>query len=120
MQQLLKVEEAEIAHIKLALSTSVGSIAANLTSSLSEPLMQGKIAGWSREATVVVNARVHLDPEDLARIFQESLRTSSGEHLRTQILSLQSFSPARPQPTHRYSSVVPHPSDKVRTDPLSY
>ena len=120
MQQLLKVEEAEIAHIKLALSTSAGSIAANLTNSVSEPLIRGKIAERSREATVVVNARVHIDPEELARIFQESLPTSSGEHLQTQILSLQSFSPARPQPTHRYSSVVRHPLDKVRTDPLRY
>lgn len=48
MEQQFKVAEAEIAHIKLVLSTSSGLIAANLTKSVSEPVIRGKVAARPR------------------------------------------------------------------------
>jgi hypothetical protein len=53
---------------------------------------------------VVVNARVAIDPADLEVMVREELESATKAIGATQnVVSLQSFRPGRPVPTHRIS-----------------
>ena len=102
----LRARVAEIAHLKLLLNTSGGSVQANLTSSRGEPLFQGTVQGDPREALLIVNARVRAEPEELQAVIEQALAGGSQEDLAVEILTMASFKPGRPQPTHRYGDIV--------------
>jgi G3E family GTPase len=97
---------AEIAHLKLLLNTSGGSLQANLTSSRGEPFFQGTVQGAPREALLMVNARVRAEPEELQAVIENALASGPQKDVSVEILTMASFKPGRPQPTHRYSDIV--------------
>jgi len=97
---------AEIAHLKLLLNTAGGSLQANLTSSRGEPLFQGAVEGEPREALLIVNARVRAEPEELQAVIENALASGPQKDLAVEILTMASFKPGRPQPTHRNSDIV--------------
>jgi G3E family GTPase len=123
-----RAASAEIAHIKLVLTAAGSQIVANLTRTDGEPSIlplaptlrvlpkvaagaadesspRGSV-GASAEAELVVNARVRIAPERLRALFARALEVAGGETVRATVLSLESFAPARPRPTHRYGAVV--------------
>ncbi len=106
IQRELQARRAEIAHLKLQVAAGAGQLAANLTASDGEPSVRGSIAPDAAEARLLVNARVNIGPEDLQSVVLRCLEEAAGQGLAVSVERLTSFSPARPQPVHRYRSVV--------------
>lgn len=106
LRESLETSRAEPAHLKIFLSTGDGSVAANLTGGAAEPVVHGDVNGKPRETELLVNARVHMPPEKLRASLEESIHVTAGEGMTTRVLSLESFSPSRPQPTHRYQQIA--------------
>jgi Ni2+-binding GTPase involved in maturation of urease and hydrogenase len=97
---------AEIAHMKmLMVSAGNQSLSANLTSSQGQATLRGRIYGDS-PMTLVFNARVQMPPEELHAVIEEHLKAVCGETIQLQITAIQSLSPGRPQPLHRYATIV--------------
>ena len=106
MRKAFKDSGSEPAHVKLCLTTAQGSVVANLANISTEPAVQGDVQGMTAGAELLVNARVHMSPESLRALVEDSLRASLRDNAGTRVVSLSSFSPSRPQPTHRYSAAV--------------
>ena len=106
IQQALGEQRAEIAHVKLSLTTARGQYVGNLTSSTGTPAIRGCIDGTPRVASLVINARVEMSPEELQRVVEDVLRTTANAQLTIRLETLHSLSPGRPMPTHRYTSLV--------------
>ena len=106
LQQEFRRRSAEIAHVKLLLTAADGSLAASLTGSVEVPLLRGKLGNPSKEAALILNARVHISPSELRAIIQNSLQATCGATIKSEVVSVQSLSPGRPRPTHRFKSVV--------------
>ena len=106
LQRTFSSKCAEIAHMKmLMVSASNQSLSANLTSSQGKATLRGQINGDS-PMTMVFNARVQMSPQDLQDAIEEHLESQCGETIQLQITAIQSLSPARPQPLHRYTTIV--------------
>lgn len=61
----------------------------------------------TKEADVIVNARVAIDPETLADLVRGAVaRVAERLHARADVRGLQSFRPRRPVPTHRFAEAV--------------
>jgi Ni2+-binding GTPase involved in maturation of urease and hydrogenase len=97
---------AEVAHVKLYLTAGGGCVVANLTSSEGLPQIRGSLQGAHQEAVLLVNARVHVGPRQLRTVLERCLRSAAGGAVRVVVDDIQSFAPARPQPTHRFNSPV--------------
>ena len=107
IRSALTDRNAEIAHVKLLVSTAEGAVAANLVALDSEPTLSNDGAGECEQAILTLNARVHLSPEELEQVVRACL-DQAGTALAAQVgvRSLECFSPAPPKPTHRYDRVV--------------
>ncbi len=97
---------ARIGHVKLLLTAAGGQCSGNLTDLACEPVVQGRIEGSPTAADLVLNARVEMPPEDLEQIVRESLTKVASRCVRIGISNLRCLRPGRPQPTHRYRTVV--------------
>jgi Ni2+-binding GTPase involved in maturation of urease and hydrogenase len=107
MHRELQARAAEVAHLKIRLAAVGGAITASLTANRARPLLVGKIVGDPRGAALLINARAHLDPQQLRSIVESCLRTLAAEQVEIVVEQMRSFSPSRPQPTHRFGCVVP-------------
>ncbi|OGV73271.1 MAG: hypothetical protein A3K19_14410 [Lentisphaerae bacterium RIFOXYB12_FULL_65_16] len=97
----LKARSAEIAHLKLLLTTPSGSLVANLTSTAGTPSFRGDTGPLASNASLTVNARVHMSPDDLRAAVEAALaKAAASAQCRVNVLQIQSFRPGRPQPTH--------------------
>jgi len=106
LQRNFASKSAEIAHMKmLMVSGSNQSMSANLTSSHGDASLRGQIYGDS-PMTLIFNARVQMSPEDLQAAIEEHLKSECGERIHLQITAKRSFSPGRPEPLHRYATIV--------------
>jgi G3E family GTPase len=106
IQQASAARNTEIAHAKISLHTDSGQIVANLTSTQGRIATRGAIAGTPMSATLTVNARVEMTPEELQRIVEQVLHTAVSDAVQATITAMHSLSPGRPTPTHRYTEVV--------------
>ena len=102
----VQASRAEIAHLKLRLSTAGGEFVANLTSNDEAPYWRGTIAGTPQEASLLVNARVRIAPDDLRNVVRRCLDAAADGTLEVTVDGLECFSPARPRPVHRYDAVI--------------
>ena len=106
LQRSFSVKSAEIAHMKmLMISANNQSLSANLTSSQGKATLRGQVYGDS-PMTLVFNARVQMPPKELQTAIEQHLKSECGETIRLQITAIQSLSPGRPEPLHRYATVV--------------
>jgi G3E family GTPase len=106
LQQSLAGKSAEIAHVKLLMVSATGqSLIANLAGSREEAIVQGQINGDS-PIELVLNARVQIGPEELLSMVEERLRAACGDAIKLHVTAIQSLSPGRPQPLHRYATAV--------------
>jgi G3E family GTPase len=95
---------AEVAHLKVIGLSDASFGVANLVSSITEPELSLPSHVRVPTAQVIVNARVAADPVLLEGQVRQMVETAcSGSQAEAEILSLQSFRPGRPQPTHRYA-----------------
>jgi Ni2+-binding GTPase involved in maturation of urease and hydrogenase len=106
IQRELVACPAEIAHLKLWLSTSGGDLVANLTGNDEAPYRRGTIAGTPQEGSLLVNARVRVAPDELEGVVRRCLDAAADGTLEVTVEALESFSPARPRPVHRYDAVI--------------
>ena len=101
IRDALHIRNAGIAHLKLALSSHGQTQWANITRSNTEPSIGGKTIGETTGADLLINARVQMTPE----ILEADVRTAVFEiatqfDLGAEILELQCFSPAYPNPPY--------------------
>lgn len=105
LQQRLAGTGAEVAHLK-AIGLWEGFFGvANLVSSGTRPELSLPSNCQVKEADIIVNARVAMDPADLekavAQVVEEKCRAIQA---RVADVKTQSFRPGRPTPTHRYAA----------------
>lgn len=101
LQDQLRALDAEIAHLKLRLTTGKGGVVVNLTAGNGTPVCRGQIPDEPAEAVLVINVRAHVDPQRLQAAVEHSL-TALGPKLAVAVSELRSFAPGRPQPTYRF------------------
>ncbi len=102
VQSELNVRNAETAHIK-AIAMCDGKVAvSNLVSSFTEPTLSLSSSCESKRVDIVLNARVAIDPDSLAKICESAIQEEANLiGAQYQIRGIQSFRPGRPVPTHR-------------------
>ncbi|MGA2617051.1 MAG: GTP-binding protein [Thermoguttaceae bacterium] len=107
----LRAEPAEIAHLKLYLTAAGGGhVVGNVTSNQGEVSVRGHFDPDHSDVNLLVNARVHIQPDRLRAIIENALQAvAAGAQITTEIRQVRSFFPGRPQPTHRFSAVEPAP-----------
>jgi G3E family GTPase len=103
----LRAASAEIAHLKLYLTVGSEHIVGNLTANDATLFLRGNLSPACRDVRLLVNARVHCPPDQLRAVVESRLSAVAGRHrLRATVSHMQSLFPGRPQPTHRYESIV--------------
>jgi G3E family GTPase len=102
----LQARTAEIAHLKLYLTAGGQSVVGNITSTAGPASLRGGIRPGQREAALLVNARVHVQPDALREIMERALQAAAAGGVAATITNIRSFFPGRPQPTYRYEHVL--------------
>jgi G3E family GTPase len=103
--ELLRQRGLEVAHLK-AIGLTDGTFGvANLVSNRTEPELSLPSHGRIQDADVIVNARVAADPAVIEELVRQTMdEVSSLERYgKAELVTMQSFRPGRPQPTHRYA-----------------
>lgn len=101
LRDAFRERNAGIGHLKCALTGSGKSMWINLTDSAAEPVLSTERIGQTAAGTLLVNARVKMEPEDLETIVRRSLhRLSEDLNIIIDIQELQCFSPAYPTPPY--------------------
>lgn len=101
LRDRFKTAKGEIGHLKYVLTSAGQSMWANLTHIADDLFIGGEKLAEFSQATLILNARVQLEPDDLETIVRESLDMVAKElALQYEIDDLQCFSPAYPQPPH--------------------
>ena len=102
----LRAESAEIAHLKVHLTSGSDRLIGNATSNEGPLSVRGNIDTTQRDVVILINARVHVQPDVLRIVVERALEQVARNRMEATITNLQSFPPGRPQPTHRYEAVV--------------
>lgn len=103
----LQAADAEVAHLKVIGMADTGYAVANLVSSATAPELSLSSGTTTRRVNVIVNARVATDPKILESLITSELASSCQRASATlSILSIQSFRPGRPIPTHRIVDIL--------------
>ncbi len=104
LQRTFLDRSAEIAHIKMLLVSATNeTLSANVTNS--KVTLRGQNYGdWPM--TLILNARVQISLEVLLTTVKKQRGAVCRETIESQITFIQSLSPGRPQPLHRYARVV--------------
>ncbi len=101
IRDALRAENAGVGHLKMIITGGGRSMWINLTHLDAEPAVSETRMAEMAGATLIINARVHLAPEDLEAVVRaalEELEAAAG--LRAEIEDLQCFSPAYPDPPY--------------------
>lgn len=101
IRDALRERNAGIGHLKFVITSGGKSMWANLTHLKGEPTASGINLGKIKKGTLIVNARVQQEPEELEAIVLDSIdRTVSEFGMQRKIIDLQCFSPAYPTPPY--------------------
>ena len=101
LRETFKGKKADIGHLKLVITSAGKSMWANLTHLNAALGISGEQLGKLPQVTLIINARVRLEPEDLETIVRDALdQVSESMDVRSEIDDLQCFSPAYPEPPH--------------------
>ena len=94
--------KAEIAHLKLFISATGTGLVGNLTSTKGMPFVfVNGTAGSSTSGLLILNARVHIGPDELKSAVETTIGNLKQKGIHTEFVSLECFSPGRPNPTHK-------------------
>jgi G3E family GTPase len=99
----LAARGAEIAHLKLFIGRGGKGLMGNLTGNLSPIAIRGGLDVAPGDAEMLINARVHMDPDELRAVVEEALHRAPGGRIEFTITTLASLRPGRPVPTHRFA-----------------
>jgi G3E family GTPase len=101
LRDRFKAAKGEIGHLKFVFTSAGKSMWANLTHVAAEPVVGGEKLDPLPRGTLIINARVKMEPEDLETIVRDSLdQVSKKMAVKSEIDDLQCFSPAYPEPAH--------------------
>lgn len=101
LKKAFKEEQAEIGHLKFIITSGGKAMWANLTHLASNPSISGEDLGDLSSGSLIINARVRIEPEGLERIVRDSLgHVTKSFAVDFDIMDLQCFSPAYPEPPH--------------------
>ncbi|UUO08372.1 cobalamin biosynthesis protein P47K [Blastopirellula sp. J2-11] len=105
LQKTLANADAETAHLKtIGLWEGFYGVA-NLVSSDTAPILSLPSNCQTKEADVVVNARVGISPEELRQQVDDAIDAAAKQFgVRIERQQTQYFRPGRPVPTHRFST----------------
>jgi G3E family GTPase len=107
LQEACAHKNAEIGHLKFVMTRAGKSMWGNVTHLAGEPSISSEQLGNLSKATLLVNARVRIDPAELEAIVRDSLKNISQQTaVSCEIDDLQCFSPAYPQPPHMIREVI--------------
>jgi len=111
LRESFRVQNAEIGHVKCAVTGGGRTVWANLTHLEAEPVISDPQFGTFPKGTLMVNARVHMQPQALEAIVRDSLAAVCRRfQANCEIDDLQCFSPAYPNPPYRVRENVPGPA----------
>ncbi len=97
----LRSRNAGIGHLKLAMTSQGSSIWGNLTQLSGEPSRGGPSMADMLSATLLVNARVQMEPEELESIVRTAVSDAAAEtEVEAEFIDLQCFSPSYPNPPY--------------------
>jgi G3E family GTPase len=97
----LRPRNAGIGHLKLAMTSQGRSIWGNLTQLSGEPSRGGPSMADMLSATLLVNARVQMEPEELESIVRTAVADAAAETgIEAEFIDLQCFSPSYPNPPY--------------------
>ena len=102
IRDALRQRNAGIGHLKLVLTSGGISTWASITDLRSEPRLSQPSAKIASGGTLLVNARVKLEPADLETVVRDALADAAESFaVQFDIVDLQCFSPAYPNPPYR-------------------
>ncbi len=91
--------KGEIGHLKSIFTSGGHSVWVNLTNLNAEPSVSDTVLGKLSRGTLIVNARVQMEPDLLEELVRKSLTRVAANHgLEATVEDLQCFSPAYPNP----------------------
>jgi hypothetical protein len=101
LRAFFKQEKGEIGHLKSVFTSGGKSLWVNLTNLSSDPLVSGEPLPTLSKGSLILNARVQLDPDILEKIVRDVLAMVAERFaVKAEIDDLQCFSPAYPNPPH--------------------
>ena len=101
LRDSFKQEKGEIGHLKSVFTSGGKSFWVNLTNLSSDPLVSGVPPATLSKGSLILNARVQLDPDNLEKIVRDVLVIVADRFdVKIEIDDLQCFSPAYPNPPH--------------------
>lgn len=101
LRAFFKQEKGEIGHLKSVFTSGGKSLWVNLTNLSSDPLVSGEPLPTLSKGSLILNARVQLDPDILEKIVRDVLvMVAERFAVKAEIDDLQCFSPAYPNPPH--------------------
>jgi hypothetical protein len=95
--------QAPVGHVKCLVTTENGYVVSNLTQLSEEIRVRDHLQGHPSKATLIVNARVEMEPDALKGLIQDSLTRLP---VQAEIRTCRCLRPGRPNPTYRYKEVV--------------
>lgn len=105
LQEDCQSEQASIAHLKASLSSGETWLRTNLTQTNGPVALEASGPDTLHEATLVVNARIGIDPECLRVLVEEAIaRAAEVAGAEAELLTMQSFRPGYPTPPYRISA----------------
>jgi hypothetical protein len=101
LRESFKQQKGEIGHLKSVFTSGGKSLWINLTNLSSDPMVSGNSLSTLSKGSLILNARVQLEPEILEKIVRADLATVAERFaINAEIDDLQCFSPAYPNPPH--------------------
>jgi G3E family GTPase len=101
LRESFKKEKGEIGHLKSVFTSGGKSLWVNLTNLYADPMVSGEPLTKLSKGSLILNARVQLDPDILEKITRDNLATVAERFgVKSEIDDLQCFSPAYPNPPH--------------------
>ena len=94
-------KKAQVGHLKFVVTGGGKSMWGNLTSLESEPSISAHSIGKINKGSLIINARVRIEPPELEAAVRKALKIVSKElAVKYRVDDLQCFSPAYPEPPH--------------------
>jgi G3E family GTPase len=105
LSRRLAERRAEVAHLKVLLEAPRGVTLGNLVGGGSAPSLSLPLGETVEGGRLLVNARVHVDPDSLRAVAEECLAAVASAHaVRAVPEQTAALRPGRPVPVHRFGS----------------
>ena len=93
-------------HLKVLISENKNLLVGNVVGDRSTLKVRGEAKGGVSDVEMTINARVQMTPAELEEAVREELEKSAASLDSYEIDVLKCLQPGRPNPTHRYDTVI--------------